>query len=264
MNILLAGYGRMGQALVAGWRAAGLLGRAIETVTVVEPDTARHGTTAGLTFVTAPPPGATPDVVLFAVKPQMIDNVLPHYVAYAPQALYLSILAGTPLATLAAPLADSTPVIRCMPNTPAAIGQGMTACIGNAHVTDAHRTTAQTLLEAAGAVVWLETEDQMHAVTALSGSGPAYVFYLTEVLAACGETLGLAPDLAATLARQTVTGSSALMAAAPESPATLRENVTSPGGTTAAALSVLRDTQALQDLFTTALQAAAHRSQELG
>lgn len=204
----------------------------------------------------------TPAVVVLAIKPQQFEAVLPTYrghIGHRP--LIVSIAAGVTLERIADLLASDGPVVRAMPNTPAAIGRGITALIANDATSAAARQQAELLLLACGATLWLTDEAQMHAVTALSGSGPAYVFAFIEALTAAGTALGLAPDVAARLAQATVTGSAALAASSAESPATLRQNVTSPGGTTAAGLAVLQ--LELPDLLCRTTRAAAERSREL-
>ena len=214
-------------------------------------------------------PGAAPsrpELVLFAVKPQIIGSVLP---AYAPTAsasrppAFLSIAAGTTLAALGAGLGGGAAVVRAMPNTPAAVRRGITVACANRSV-DADTTALCTrLLEAVGEVAWIEDEAAMDAVTAVSGSGPAYVFLLIECLAGAGAAAGLDPALAERLARATVAGSGALAVASDEPAATLRRNVTSPGGTTAAALEVLMGDAGLAPLMIAAVRAATDRSRAL-
>jgi len=206
-----------------------------------------------------------PAVVVVAVKPQVMAEALP---VLAPLGgggtLFASVAAGTPVGFYEQVLGAGTPVIRAMPNTPAAIGRGITALVGNG-VADAHDLDlAEGLMAAVGQTVRLESEAQMDAVTGVSGSGPAYVFHLIEALAAAGEAEGLAPDLAMRLAKATVAGAGALAEEATESPAQLRVNVTSPGGTTQAALAVLMDQETgFPALLKRAVAAAAARSREL-
>lgn len=256
--VLLIGCGRMGTALVHGWQKLAP-GADIRTVNPgpVEVDIPRYADPADI------PADFTPALIIIAVKPQKVAEVLPAYRAYAGQGVpFLSIAAGITLARLEA-LLGPTALVRAMPNTPASIGQGISVCVANDKVSASQRELATQALRAAGPVEWVEDEGLMDAVTALSGSGPAYVFYLTETLTAAGVLLGLAPELAARLARQTVIGSAGLLAQTDETAAKLRENVTSPNGTTAAALAVLRGSAGLQDLITGALKAAHHRSREL-
>jgi pyrroline-5-carboxylate reductase len=192
----------------------------------------------------------------------MMDEALP---SLAPlgggRCLILSVAAGTPIARFEAVLGEATPVVRAMPNTPAAVGRGVTALIGNAHAGPEHLATAEALAAAVGATVRLESESQIDAVTAVSGSGPAYVFHLIEALAKAAEAQGLAPDMAMTLARRTVIGAGELARLSDEDAAQLRVNVTSPGGVTAAALEVLMaDPGGLADLMTRAVDAGTRRS----
>ena len=204
-------------------------------------------------------------VALIAVKPQMMGDALPAVAALGGGAtLVISVAAGTPISRFEEVFGPGTPVIRAMPNTPAAIGRGITAIIGNASVTEAHLKLAEDLLSAVGQVVRLESEGQMDAVTAVSGSGPAYVFHLIETLAAAGVAEGLNPDLAMALAKATVGGAGDLAKQAEEDPAQLRVNVTSPNGTTQAALEVLMDeAEGFPALLRRAVKAAADRSKEL-
>ncbi len=259
-GIVLLGCGRMGSALLAGWLARGL---APQHVHVIDPAPSDWLSKLGV-HLNAPLPDA-PAVVLLAVKPQMMGDALPAIAAFGGGGtLFLSIAAGTMLARFEESLGRQSPIIRAMPNTPAAVGRGITALIGNARTSDADMVLAEALMQAVGATLRLESEAQMDAVTALSGSGPAYVFHLIEAMAAAGEAQGLAPDMAMQLARATVTGAAELAHQAPESAATLRENVTSPGGTTAAALEVLREpATGLAPLMARAIAAATARSKGL-
>jgi pyrroline-5-carboxylate reductase len=263
-GLVLFGCGRMGSALLAGWLDRGLPPAA---VTVIEPAPSAwlRGLADGGLRLNAPLPAA-PAVALVAVKPQTMAAALP---ALAPLGgggtLILSVAAGTPIAAFEAALGHATPVVRAMPNTPAAIGRGISAIVGNAAATVAQLDLAEALLAAVGRVVRLPGEELMDAVTAVSGSGPAYVFLLIEALAAAGAAEGLPADLALTLARATVAGAGALAEATGEDPAELRRQVTSPGGTTAAALAVLMDeTAGLPALMRRAVAAAAERGRELG
>jgi len=201
-------------------------------------------------------------VAVIAVKPQMMAQAAPQLVALAGQGtVFLSIAAGTPIAAFEAMFGVATPIIRAMPNTPAAVGRGISALIGNAATTEAQIAMAEALLGAVGQTVRLSSEEQMHAVTGLSGSGPAYVFHMIEAMAEAGAAAGLPPDLAMQLARATVAGAGALADASPESAEQLRINVTSPGGTTAAGLAVLMP--GLSGLMSGTIAAAARRSREL-
>ncbi|TKD22550.1 pyrroline-5-carboxylate reductase [Rhodobacter capsulatus] len=260
-GLVLLGCGKMGSALLSGWLRQGLAASAVH---VVEPFPSDWLTASGVALNGALP--AAPAVVLVAVKPQMMAEALPGLQAMGGGAtLFVTVAAGTTLAKYAAILGASTPVVRAMPNTPAAIGRGITAICGNATATQAHLDLAEGLLSAVGQVVRLEGEQQMDAVTAVSGSGPAYVFHLIEALAAAGEAEGLPADLAMTLAKATVGGAGQLAEDAAESPAQLRVNVTSPGGTTAAALAHLMDPETgFPALLQRAVKAAADRGRELG
>src|SRR5690606_1118361 len=203
-----------------------------------------------------------PAVILVAVKPQIMDQVFPELATQAgPETLVLSIAAGKTIASFEAHLPAGTAVVRSIPNTPAAIGRGITVCCANAHVSAAQRETCQALLSAIGEVGWVGDEGLIDAATAVSGSGPAYVFLLAECLAEAGRAVGLDAELAKRLANATVSGAGELLRQSV--PSVLRQNVTSPGGTTAAALSVLMAQDGLQPLMTRAVKAATKRSREL-
>jgi pyrroline-5-carboxylate reductase len=208
---------------------------------------------------------APPAVILVAVKPQSMDEVFPRLARHAgPETVVLSIAAGKTIAGFERHLPDGTAVVRAMPNTPAAVARGITVCCPNARVTAAHRATSTALLQAIGAVEWIADEAQMDAVTAVSGSGPAYVFHLVECMARAGVAAGLAPDLAQKLARWTVAGGGELLHRSDLGADVLRKNVTSPGGTTAAALEVLMaERDGMGPLFERAIAAATRRSKEL-
>lgn len=208
------------------------------------------------------PGTATFTAIIIAIKPQQLAGALPLYQKYS-GSLFISIAAGQTLGNLAKLLGSQTPIVRAMPNLPASIGQGITVAIKNDHVTSPQRQLAHDLLSAIGAVEWLEAEHSMDAVTALSGSGPAYLFALTEAMAQAGEQLGLQPALAAKLARQTVIGSAALLSLSELAPVELRHAVTSPGGTTEAAMKILLAKPGLQDLLQATMRAAAERSRTL-
>jgi len=259
-GLVLLGCGKMGGAMLRGWLVGGLSPNAVH---VVDPHPADWLGAAGVN-VNADLPEA-PAIVIVAVKPQMMGAALPTLKGYGNGAtLFVSVAAGTAIATYEEMLGARTPVVRAMPNTPAAVGRGITAMIGNAHATPAHLDAAETLLKAVGQVVRLDSEDQMDAVTGLSGSGPAYVFHMIECMARAGEAQGLAPALAMQLAQATVAGAGALAEIADETPAQLRENVTSPNGTTQAGLMVLMDKEAgLPPLMARTVAAAAARSREL-
>ncbi len=262
-GLLLVGCGRMGGALLSGCLARGIVTRG--AVTVVEPSAPARAEAEprGVRAVAAAPGPLSPAAVLIAVKPQVMDAVMPAYARLAGKSLFLSIAAGRTVASFARLLGDRAAIVRAMPNTPAQVGRGITALYAGARVDAAGRAMAEALMGAVGEVVWLADEGQMDAVTAVSGSGPAYVFHLIEALEAAALAAGLPAELAARLARATVTGSAELAFRSADSAATLRENVTSPGGTTAAALAVLMSEKGLSDLMTRAVAAATKRSKEL-
>ena len=259
-GMVLMGCGKMGGAMLSGWLKGGL---PPASVWVTDPYPADWLTGAGVHINAAYP--EAPAVALIAVKPQMMGEALPSVAALGGgKTLVISVAAGTPIAKFEEVFGPGTPVIRAMPNTPAAIGRGITAIIGNAEVTEAHLEMAEALLSAVGQVVRLEGESQMDAVTAVSGSGPAYVFHLIETLAKAGEAEGLPADLAMALAKATVGGAGDLAEQAEEDPAQLRVNVTSPNGTTQAALEVLmNEKDGFPALLKRAVKAAADRSKEL-
>ncbi|MEO1550010.1 MAG: pyrroline-5-carboxylate reductase [Pseudomonadota bacterium] len=234
-GVVMLGCGKMGGALLRGWLAAGVRP---EAVTVIDPGAPQDIAALGVTF------GACPDqaaVCVLAVKPQMMAAALPSVAGLGGgETLFVSVAAGTTLTSLEVALGAGSPIVRAMPNTPAAIGQGISALVGNDAVTPKALDLAETLMAAVGQTVRLEHEGQMDAVTAVSGSGPAYVFHLIETLAAAGEAEGLPAPMALALAKATVAGAGQL-ALGDTPPDQLRVNVTSPGGTTAAALEVLMD-----------------------
>jgi len=260
--LLLVGCGKMGGAMLAGWLASDI---AAAGVFVVEPVGAgAQKNVAVVSDVTGLPDGLDPEVVVFAVKPQQMAEVLPHYRRFAkPGTLFLSIAAGTPIRVFERHLGKAAAIVRAMPNTPAAIGQGITVACPNSHATEAQAGLARALLAAMGEVVAVDDEALLDPVTAVSGSGPAYVFLLIEAMTEAGVAAGLPRPLAERLALVTVAGAGQLALRGPESPATLRENVTSPGGTTFAALQVLMAEEGLQKLMTSAIAAATERAREL-
>lgn len=260
-GLVLLGCGKMGTALLTGWLAAGV---PPSSVWVIEPNPTDWLKGSGVHLNKGVP--AAPAVALLAVKPQMMGAALPSLQALGNgPTLFVSIAAGTKISTFEEVLGARTPIVRTMPNTPAMVGLGITALCRNAHVSDADFALARDLMAAVGQVVDLTGEDQIDAVTAVSGSGPAYVFHLIETLAAAGEAEGLPADVAMQLARATVCGAGELAFQSPESAAQLRINVTSPGGTTAAALGVLMDPESgFPALLKRAVKAAADRGRELG
>ncbi len=265
-SLLLVGCGKMGGAMLRGWLRRGV--RA-DDVAVVEPspavlaDLAAQGVRL---FADASelPAALSPAVVVFAVKPQMMDGVMTGLTRFVqPQTVFLSIAAGRTIAYFEQTLGGAAAVVRSMPNTPAAVGRGITVACANGHVTFGQRARCDELLAAVGEVAWVEDEALLDAVTAVSGGGPAYVFLLIECLAEAGAAAGLPPDLAMRLARATVSGAGELVRLSPEPAAVLRQNVTSPAGTTLEALKVLMAPDGLQPLFTKAIAAATRRSREL-
>lgn len=259
-GLVLLGCGKMGSAMLAGWLDQGL---APEAVWVIDPFPSDWLQAQGVN-INQPLPEC-PAIVLIAVKPQMMTDALPSLQKLGGgDSVFVSVAAGTPIAAFESALGADSPIIRAMPNTPAAVGKGITALIGNAVATDDQLDMAQGLLSAVGQTVRLENESQMDAVTGVSGSGPAYVFHLIETLAAAGEAQGLSADLAMKLAKATVAGAGALAEQADEDPTQLRVNVTSPNGTTQAALEVLMDdTRGFPPLLKDAVAAATNRSKEL-
>jgi pyrroline-5-carboxylate reductase len=259
--LLLVGCGKMGQALLQGW----LDRDSARTISVIDPAPA-YSDNHAVSFYRSPadlPPTAGFDAIVIAVKPQQLAATLPHYRKFS-DSLFISIAAGQTLHTLASLLAPTTAIVRSMPNLPASIGQGMTVATANPQVSATQQQLTTHLLSAVGRVAWIDDECLLDAVTALSGSGPAYLFALTEAMARAGEQLGLPASLAADLARQTVIGSAALLQRAELTPAALRAAVTSPGGTTEAALEILlAEKQGLSALLYAAMQAAHKRSQTL-
>jgi len=265
-TIVLIGCGNMGFAMLSGW-----LGHDPSLdVHVVEPfadfrDRAEALGAKVYADLTALPSGLSPQLVVLAVKPQMVAPVLAGCGALAASgATFVSVAAGVTMAHMRAALPAKAPIIRCMPNTPAAIGEGMMAlCPGN-EVPPEARALTEALLTASGAVAWIPDEALMDAVTAISGSGPAYVFHFIEALTAAGSALGLPEETAALLATQTVAGAGRYAMVSAASPTTLREQVTSPGGTTAAALAVFMRDNRFSKLVAEATEAARDRGIELG
>ncbi len=261
--LLLVGCGKMGGAMLAGWLEQGL-----SQAVVVEPHAASAAAFAGRVTVVpsadAIPAGFAPGVMVLAIKPQEAAATLPHYARFAATgALTVSIMAGRNIAGMQALLGAGAAVVRAMPNTPAAVRQGYTCCFPSAAVSPAQRALADRLLAAVGLVDWVEDEALIDPVTAVSGGGPAYVFLLAEVLEAAAIEQGLPPALARRMARATVAGSGALLAASAEDSAQLRRNVTSPKGTTERALNVLMAPEAWPRLMSEAIAAATARSREL-
>jgi len=257
----------MGSAMLEGWLERGV---SPTDVYAVEPNAdmvaelqKRYGINAR-TSTNDLPADLSPDVVIFAVKPQMMDVAAPDYARFtSPSTVFLSIAAGKTIGYFETIVGDSAAIVRAMPNTPAAVRRGITVACPNAQVTNGQRQFCDELLKAVGDVEWVEDEGLIDAVTALSGGGPAYVFLLAEVMAKAGQDAGLPDALAKRLARVTVSGAGELMHQSDDEPETLRVNVTSPGGTTAEALRVLMADDGWQPLMTKAIAAATARSKEL-
>lgn len=264
-RILLVGFGNMGQALVRGWLERGL---APAKLHIVDPAAAARAAAAQLGVTSSEVPtadavGGTPDVVVIAVKPALVEDAVRAARSLAGSPLYLSIAAGKPIAAIAAALGEPASIVRAMPNTPAAIGRGMTVLTASSQVEARQRAAADQLMRAVGETAWVDDERLMDAVTAVSGSGPAYVFLLIECLTRAGTHVGLEPALARQLATATVAGAGAYASESGEDPAELRRKVTSPGGTTEAALRALMSDDGLGRLLERAVSAAADRSREL-
>ncbi len=263
-TILLVGAGKMGGALLEGWLALGLDPK---YAAVLEPQPSRELTllaARGLRLNAAASAIGETSAIIIAVKPQVASEIVPTLASYVGAGtVVVSIMAGQTLGFLEQALSQRAALVRAMPNTPAAIGRGITVAVPNLRVSGRQRELVHLLLSATGAVEWIDDEALMDAVTAVSGSGPAYVFLLVEALAQAGAAAGLPPDLAARLARATVAGSGELLQRSALDPASLRQNVTSPGGTTAAALEVLMGPHGLDDLMTKAVAAATQRSRQL-
>ena len=263
-ELCLVGAGNMGGAMLAGWIESGF---PADRITVVDPSPRdpmlalleKHG----VRHLPSPPEDYRTDVMLIAVKPQAMDAVLPTLKGLAgPDTVSVSVAAGTTLAQLTAHLGE-VPVVRSMPNTPAILQKGITVCCPNSHCSEHQKKRVGELLSAIGKVRWVHDEAMIDAVTAVSGSGPAYVFHLAECMAAAGVAEGLPPDLAEALARETIAGAGAMLSQLDEPAGVLRENVTSPNGTTAAALGELMGEERLAKLVAKAIHAARLRSEEL-
>jgi pyrroline-5-carboxylate reductase len=260
--VVLAGAGKMGSAMLSGWLSQGLDAK---RVAVIEPHPSAEISALaakGIRFNPAPKDVGTIATLVIALKPQTFPEAGAMLKSFtAPATLVVSIMAGIPIGSIEAACGGS--VVRAMPNTPAAIGRGITVAVAADNVGADQRAVADALLRAMGAVEWVGDEGLMDAVTAVSGSGPAYVFLLAEELARAGVAAGLPEELATRLARETVAGSGELLHRSRISSAMLRENVTSPGGTTAAALEVLMGPDGMQSLLTRAVAAATRRSKQL-
>jgi pyrroline-5-carboxylate reductase len=264
-TLVLIGAGKMGGAMLEGWLRIGMNPAGISLIDPKPSDEmVALATEKGMVLNPAPGAIATAEVVVLATKPQMLDTAAPAVQAFIhPKTLLISILAGKTLGDLAARLPNATALIRAMPNLPASVQRGATAAAPGPGVSAAQRATADALLGSIGKVEWLDNENLIDAVTAVSGSGPAYVFHLVECLAAAGAAAGLPPEIAERLARATIEGAGEMLFQSSLSPATLRQNVTSPGGTTAAALEVLMADDGLKPLMGRAVAAAKRRAEEL-
>jgi len=262
--IVLVGAGNMGGAMLTGWLKSGIPGA---SVIVVDPSPSEKMAAliaeAGASHVTRLPEGAVAGVLFLALKPQVMEAVLPSVRhAVGPETVVVSVAAGKTLSFFETHLGEAA-MVRAMPNTPAMIGRGVTGAFGNARVSEATKALVHSLLQVSGPVEWVASEADIDSVTAVSGSGPAYVFYLVECMAEAGRKLGLPADLAMRLARETVAGAGELLHRSSDEASRLRQNVTSPGGTTAAALSVLMADNGMQPLFDEAIAAARKRAEEL-
>lgn len=262
-NLCLVGAGNMGGAMLAGWLESGF---PPEDVTVVDPSPnpamAKKLAAWGIDAVARLPESDVPDVLIVAVKPQMMDKVLPGLRAnVGGETVCVSVAAGTTISKIQGVLGCD--VVRAMPNTPALLRRGITVCCPTPTVSELQRKRVHALLQAIGKVEWVEEESLIDAVTSVSGSGPAYVFHLAECMAEAGIEQGLPPELANRLARETIAGAGEMLSNLDDDAATLRQNVTSPNGTTAAALSVLMEADAMKMLFSKAIAAARKRSEEL-
>ena len=262
-RLVLVGAGKMGGAMLDGWLARGLKPKQIVVIEPHPAKTVKALTRRGLKLNPKNTPTAAHAVVI-AVKPQTAPEAVPQLGAYIGKTtLVVSIMAGRTIEFLERSLPPHAAIVRAMPNTPAAIGRGISVAVANANVSARQRKQASDLLAAIGKVEWVGDEALMDAVTALSGSGPAYVFLLAEAMATAGIAAGLPPALATRLAQETVAGSGELLHRSNLDAATLRENVTSPGGTTAAALEVLMGPNGFDQILTRAIDAATRRSREL-
>ena len=265
-SILLVGCGNMGFAMLKGWLAEG----GNLKVSVIEPNkdlrswAAKEGADVYVSIENLKS-DFSPELIVMAVKPQIMEDVLPAYRTWANGSVtFLSVAAGINVDTFLEVLGRETPVIRCMPNTPSAIGKGMLVCWANRNVIPSAINLSSTLLSSSGEVLWVDEEELMDAVTAVSGSGPAYLFHFIESMAVAGIRAGLPKDVAEKLALQTVYGAASLARYSENTPESLRQQVTSPGGTTAAALQVLMENERLVSLVNEAVASAKERSIELG
>lgn len=258
-GLVMLGCGKMGSAMLQGWLSEGLRAQSVH---VIDPHPSDWLRSTGVNINANLP--ENPSVLMIAVKPQMMDEALPQVAPFGGGGtLILSVAAGTPIRTYEQSFGPGTRIVRSMPNTPAAVGKGITAIVGNSDATEADLDLAEAMLSAIGQVVRLSTEGQIDAVTGISGSGPAYIFYMIDTLAAAARAEGLPEDMAMHLAKATVAGAGALAEQAEETPEQLRLNVTSPNGTTQAGLEVLMGENGLAPLMRRTVAAATARSREL-
>ncbi len=262
--LVLIGAGNMGGAMLSGWLKSGVDGRSIVVIDPgVSDKMAELCASHGVRVEKAAPEGLNAGILFLAVKPQMMDAVLPPLKGLVrPETIIVSVAAGKTLSFLERHLGKAG-MVRAMPNTPAMVGRGITGAFATAGIDGSQRSEIHDLLKVSGPVEWVGSEEEIDAVTAVSGSGPAYVFYLVECMAEAGRKAGLQADLAMRLARETVSGAGEMLHQSPETASTLRANVTSPGGTTFAALQVLMADDGMQPLFDAAIAAAKARAQEL-
>ena len=266
-TLLLAGCGKMGGALLTGWIEKGINP---ESITVIEPnDETADALRAQYSITTTASPvniklNSKPNVIVFAVKPQIMNDVVPAYTRFVDSnVLYLSIAAGKPISYFESILGSKASIVRAMPNTPAAVRRGITVNYSNEQVSNKQKSLCEDLLNSIGEVAWVDDENHIDIVTALSGGGPAYLFLLAECLGKAAIKAGLPEVLAKRLARVTVAGSGELLYRSTEELTTLRQNVTSPGGTTAEALKILMSDKGFQPLLDEAIKAATVKSREL-
>jgi pyrroline-5-carboxylate reductase len=267
ISLLLVGCGNMGRAMLGGWIDQNVKPNNIMVIDP-SPDNLEKAAAFGCRCFSSAlviEEGYQPDVIIFAVKPQVIADVMVAYKKYTDAgALSISVAAGTGISVFEQHLGDGAAIIRTMPNTPAAIRQGMMVSVANGNVSDDQKHVCDTLMQAIGVTAWVTDEADIDAVTGLSGSGPAYVFYMIESMIQAGVAAGLTPELAQLLAKQTVAGAGQLALNATEEVGQLRENVTSPNGTTAAGLEVLMADDGLAPLMARTVDAAVARSKEMG
>lgn len=265
-RLLLVGAGKMGSAMLKGWFKAGLNPNGVYVQDPhIHPDMAQYLQHNNIAYGNAAPAIFNPEVVILAVKPQVMDAILTQLKTFAnPKCLFISVAAGKKINSYENILGTEANIIRLMPNTPAGIGDGMSVLVGNKNITDHHKKLALALAKTVGLAEYIDDESLMDAVTALSGSGPAYVFHMAEAMTKAGIEAGLPEPLAHTLALQTIKGAGNLMAQSDEHPSVLRQNVTSPNGTTAAGLDILMNNNALENLLVKTVAAAKQRGEELG